>query len=327
MKNVRRRPTGSVVGVLMLALVLIAAGCGSSSKKSSTPNASTAPTRIDSMFVFGGPPECQERSLCLGDTEKQLYNLQFKEVKKLDVGGPVTSKALKDGDIQVGELFTGSSVIDPDFVLLKDDKGLQPADNPFALIRADKTSDDITRIIDAVTAKMTLEEYNKMATSIDADKIDPKEAAQTFLKDNGLDTKGTTGNGKKLTIGAKNLSGARAVSEAYALALENNGYDITFKDNIGATEVIYGLLKNGDIDLYGEFTGTLLSTIYKKTPSADRTATYNMVKQQAQAANLVATQPGEAQDVNGFYVTKETADKYGLVNMSDLTKTTTAGAP
>jgi glycine betaine/choline ABC-type transport system substrate-binding protein len=91
--------------------------------------------------------------------------------------------------------------------------------------------------------------------------------------------------------------------------------------------VIYGLLKNGDIDLYGEFTGTLLSTIYKKTPSPQRMITYGMVQKQAQAEDLDATRPAEAQDVNGFYVTKENADKYGLVNMSDLTKTTTAGAP
>jgi osmoprotectant transport system substrate-binding protein len=329
MKNVRRRPTGAVAGVFMLALVLIAAGCGSSSKTSNGSGSGTTspPARVDSMFVFGGPPECQERPLCLGTTEDQLYGLKFKEVKKLDVGGPVTSKALKDGDIQVGELFTGSSVIDPDFVLLKDDKGLQPADNPFALIRESKASDDVKRIVEAVSSKLTLEAYNKMSTSIDADKIDPKEAAQTFLKENGLDSKGTSGNGQKITVGAKNLSGARAVSEAYALALENNGYNVSFKDNIGATEVIYGLAKNGDIDLYAEYTGTLLSTIFKKTPSGDSAKTYSEVQDALNGTGLVSTTPGEAQDVNGFYVTKETADKYGLVTMSDLTKTTTAGAP
>ena len=74
-----------------------------------------------SKLTFGGPPECEQRPLCLGDTSQQLYGLQFKEVKKLDVGGPVTVKALQDGDIQVGILFTGSSAIPKDTVLLKDD--------------------------------------------------------------------------------------------------------------------------------------------------------------------------------------------------------------
>jgi osmoprotectant transport system substrate-binding protein len=141
---------------------------------------------VDGKLVFGGPPECQERDLCLGAKEKQLYGLNFKSIKKLDAGGPITSKALKDNTIQVGELFTGSSVIDPDFVLLKDDKGLQPSDNPIALIRQSKATQEVVDTINAVNAAMTLEAYNKMSTSIDVDKIDPVEAAKTFLKDAGI---------------------------------------------------------------------------------------------------------------------------------------------
>ena len=54
-------------------------------------------------------PECQDRDLCLGAKSKQLYNLQFKDVKKLDAGGPITENALSGGDIDVGLLFTGST--------------------------------------------------------------------------------------------------------------------------------------------------------------------------------------------------------------------------
>ena len=145
----------------MLALVLVTA-CGSSAKKS-TPSTPTVPTRIDSQLVFGGTTECLQRPLCLGDKEKQLYGFNFKEVKKLDAGGPITSKALRDNTIQVGLLFTGSSVIDPNFVLLNDDKGLQPADNPTALVRESKATGEVRRILDEVNAKLTIEAYNKMA--------------------------------------------------------------------------------------------------------------------------------------------------------------------
>ncbi len=84
---------------------------------------------VADKLTFGGPAECQVRPLCLGTTEHELYNLNFKTVKKLDAGGPITSKALKDGSIDVGLLFTGSSVIDSNFQLLTDNKGLQPADD------------------------------------------------------------------------------------------------------------------------------------------------------------------------------------------------------
>ncbi len=318
MKNVRRRPTGSVVGVLMLALVLVA-GCGSSNKKS-TPSATTGPTRIDSQLVFGGPTECLERPLCLGNKEQQLYGFKFKEVKKLDTGGPITSKALKDNTIQVGVLFTGSSVIDPDFVLLNDDKGLQPADNPTALVRESKATPDVKRILDEVNAKLTIEAYNKMATGITEDKLDAKDVAATFLKGNGLDTKSTVGSGTKLNVGAVDFAGADAISQAYGQALEANGYDISFKAPVKTREIAYPLLKNGDWDLYGEFTGSLL-TYLKGQTTADANAVYTSVQEKLTGTGLVATTPATAQDVNGFYVTSETASKYSLVNMSDLTKT------
>ena len=318
MKNVRRRPTGSAVGVLMLALVLIA-GCGSSDKKS-TPSTQAGPTRIDSQLVFGGPTECLERPLCLGDKENQLYGFKFKEVKKLDSGGPITSKALKDNTIQVGILFTGSSVIDPDFVLLNDDKGLQPADNPTAFVRESKATDDVRRILDEVNAKLTIEAYNKMATGITEDKLDAKDVAATFLKDNGLDTESTVGNGTKLNVGAVDFAGAEAISQAYGQALEANGYEISFKAPVKTREIAFPLIDKGDWDLYGEFTGSLL-TYLKGQPSADANQVYTQLQQKLEGSGLVATTPGTAQDVNGFYVTSETAQKYGLVNMTDLTKT------
>ncbi len=318
MKNIRRRPTGSAVGAMMLALVLVA-GCGSSSKKS-TPSTPAGPTRIDSQLVFGGTTECVERPLCLGTKEQQLYGFKFKEVKKLDTGGPITSKALKDNSIQVGLLFTGSSVIDPDFVMLNDDKGLQPADNPTALVRESKATPEVRRILDDVSAKLTIEAYNKMATGITEDKLDAKDVAATFLKDNGLDTASTVGNGTKLNVGAVDFAGADAISQAYGQALKANGYDISFKSPVKTREIAYPLLKNGDWDLYGEFTGSLL-TYLKGESSADANQVYTSVQEKLNGTGLVATTPGTAQDVNGFYVTTETAKKYGLVNMSDLTKT------
>jgi osmoprotectant transport system substrate-binding protein len=133
---------------------------------------------------FGAPPECEQRPLCLGDTSQQLYGLQFKEVKKLDTGGPVTVKALEDGDIQVAILFTGSSVIPKDAVLLKDDKGLQGADNPVVLVKQDKNTPELDAAIDKVSAKITTKQYRKMTLAVQNDKEDPKDVAATFLKNN-----------------------------------------------------------------------------------------------------------------------------------------------
>jgi len=141
---------------------------------------------VASTLTFGGPAECQTRPLCLGSTEQQLYGLNFKTVKKLDAGGPITNKALKDGSIDVGLLFTGSSVIDPSFVLLKDDKGLQPADDAIAVWRTAVDNPDLDAVINAVNAKLDTAAYNEMALSIFNDKADPPAVAKAWLAKNGL---------------------------------------------------------------------------------------------------------------------------------------------
>ena len=143
-------------------------------------------TAVASKLTFGGPAECATRPLCLGTTEQSLYNLKFKTVKKLDAGGPITVQALEDGDIDVGLLFTGSSVIPKDAVLLKDDKGLQPADNPVFLIKKDKATAATMKILNQVSAKLSTAAYNKMSLDISENKEDPSAVATAFLKKNGL---------------------------------------------------------------------------------------------------------------------------------------------
>jgi osmoprotectant transport system substrate-binding protein len=137
--------------------------------------------RVADRLTFGGPPECEDRPLCLGDASQQLYGLQFKEVKKLDTGGPVTVKALEDGDIQVAILFTGSSVIPKNAVLLRDDKGLQGADNPVVLVREEKNTPELTADIDRVSAKVTTREYRRMTLAVTNEKEDADKVAEDFV--------------------------------------------------------------------------------------------------------------------------------------------------
>jgi osmoprotectant transport system substrate-binding protein len=142
--------------------------------------------KVAGQLTFGGPPECQDRDLCLGPKSQQLYGLNFSEVKKLDAGGPITVQALEDGDIDVALLFTGSSVIPKDAVLLTDDKALQPADNPVFLVKKDKATAATMKTLNAVSAKLTTAAYNKMSLDISENKQDPSDVAAAFLKKNGL---------------------------------------------------------------------------------------------------------------------------------------------
>jgi osmoprotectant transport system substrate-binding protein len=135
---------------------------------------------------IGGPPECPNRPLCLGDASQRAYGLQFASVVPIDPNGPATQRALRKGDIDVAVLFTGSSVIPKDAVLLRDDKGLQPADNPVLVLRVAAATADTVRVANAVSAAVTTSAYNDMSLAISRDRKDPTEVAARFLAQHSL---------------------------------------------------------------------------------------------------------------------------------------------
>jgi len=142
--------------------------------------------RVAPKLRIGGPPECPTRPLCLGVASQRLYGLKFDEVVPIAPEGQDTQRALRRGKIDVAVLFTGSSVIPDDAVLLRDDKGLQPADNPVLVMREVAATPDTRRVADAVSAAITTDAYNTMSIEISRDRTDPTEVAARFLADHSL---------------------------------------------------------------------------------------------------------------------------------------------
>jgi osmoprotectant transport system substrate-binding protein len=142
--------------------------------------------KVASELTIGAPPECPVRPLCLGDTSQRVYGLEFDKVVGIDPAGTATQRALRRGAIDVAVLFTGSSVLPADAVLLRDDKGLQPADNPVLVLRDAAATPDTLRIADEVSGAITTSAYNDMSLAITRGREDPTEVAARFLAENSL---------------------------------------------------------------------------------------------------------------------------------------------
>jgi osmoprotectant transport system substrate-binding protein len=142
--------------------------------------------KVAPKLRIGAPPECPNRPLCLGDASQRVYGLKFASVVPIDPDGPATQRALRKGDVDVAVLFTGSSVIPAGAVLLRDDKGLQPADNPVLVVRESAASPDTMRVADSVSAAITTEAYNEMSQAISRGRQDPTEVAARFLAEHSL---------------------------------------------------------------------------------------------------------------------------------------------
>ena len=144
--------------------------------------------QYNGQLTFGGPPECPNRDLCLIGLQG-VYGLDFASFKPLDVGGPITAAALEGGEIDVALLFTSGGVIAAKgFVLLEDDRLLQPAENIVPVVRQeiiDAYGSDFEDVVNRVSAKITTAELSELNKRFGIDAIDADVLAREWLEANG----------------------------------------------------------------------------------------------------------------------------------------------
>jgi osmoprotectant transport system substrate-binding protein len=139
-----------------------------------------------SDLVLGGPPECPQRPLCLPGYE-ETYGLEFASFRPLDAGGPLTTEALNNGDIDVGLVFSTLGVIAAnDWVVLEDDQNLQPAENIIPAVRKDVLNSEVEELLNGVSAVLTTENVTELNRLADVEGQPAEDVALEFLEAEGL---------------------------------------------------------------------------------------------------------------------------------------------
>ena len=67
----------------------------------------------------------------------------------------------------------------------------------------------------------------------------------------------------QIKVGSKNFTEQFVLAELYAQALEANGIKVERKINLGGTLIAHKALEEKQIDLYPEYTGTMLLAVIK----------------------------------------------------------------
>ena len=137
-------------------------------------------------LVIGGPPEWKTRLTGIPGFKK-IYGLEFKAFRPLDAGGPLTLAALKNGQIDAGDLFTTDpSIAENDLVALEDPKNMYAAQNVVPLITKTKSNPTIEGALNAVSAKLDTATLSALLKEVVSDKKDADAVAKEFLSKNGL---------------------------------------------------------------------------------------------------------------------------------------------
>lgn len=139
----------------------------------------------------GAPSEFQTRVTGLVGL-KDRYGLDIAPANFVaisDGGGPATVQALNSGAVTAADIFSTSPAIEQSrLVVLEDPENVFLAANVVPLVASQKMSTDLKTVLDAVSAKLTTEALIELNTSVEGNRgIDPDEAAQKWIADNGFD--------------------------------------------------------------------------------------------------------------------------------------------
>ena len=141
---------------------------------------------VADRLTIGAPPECPIRPFCLTGL-RDVYGILFEDFEPLDAGGPVTVAALTSDEVQIALMFSTDPSIEANgFIPLLDDQHLQDAENITPVIRTEKLNDEVRRLLDGVSARLSSGAVTELVGKVVIDGQDVAAVAKAFLAANGL---------------------------------------------------------------------------------------------------------------------------------------------
>ena len=141
---------------------------------------------LASTITLGANTEFEPRWRAGLNNTYGFGNWAFKAID--DYGGPGTLAELLAGNIQVADIYTTtSSIAANDLVVLEDDQDLFAAQNIIPLLNADVLTDEIAALLDEVSAKITTDVLLDLNSQFDGpDKPSAADVATAWLESQGL---------------------------------------------------------------------------------------------------------------------------------------------
>ncbi|TVQ12106.1 MAG: quaternary ammonium transporter [Leptolyngbya sp. DLM2.Bin27] len=130
---------------------------------------------------------------------------------------------------------------------------------------------------------------------------------------------GGGGGADTVRVGSKDFTEQLIIGEMYALVLEENGFTVERKLNLGGTPVAQAAIESGEIDLYPEYTGTALLTVLNLPASSDQQEVFDTVQREYQERfGLVWLDPSPMNNTQALAMTEAQANALGISTISDF---------
>ena len=124
--------------------------------------------------------------------------------------------------------------------------------------------------------------------------------------------------GGNIVVASKGFTESYILAELYADALEGAGYTVERKYDLSAP---HDFLGTGEIDIYPEYTSTIvLNYLDGELPSSEEEIYQKVKTQEAEKYNNEVLNVTSVNDKTCLVILKSTADQYGIKTISDLQK-------
>ncbi len=143
---------------------------------------------LDQPIALAAAEDCSQRTDCEIGLEK-TYGLDITKVEPLGFGTPGTKDALKEGEVQLGQVGTSDATLESlGLVLLEDDKELQNAENLVPMVNSDFIAEnpEVAEILNEMSAGLTTEDLATMIGKVDLERQLPEDVAREYLEAEGL---------------------------------------------------------------------------------------------------------------------------------------------
>lgn len=125
-----------------------------------------------------------------------------------------------------------------------------------------------------------------------------------------------------ITIGSKNFTEQLILGNMYAdLVEENTDYNVERKLNLGGSSVAFEALKSNELDMYVDYTGTLLMNVMGEDIIKDSDKAYKHIQDtMTKKYDLKLLDPIGFNNTYTLAMMPEVSEKYGINTISDLSK-------
>lgn len=241
----------------------------------------------------------------------------------------VMYKALQDKKLDVISGYSTDGRLKAfDLITLKDDKAIFPPYYAAPVIRTQLllTHPEIGKVINLLAGKINDSIMTDLNYKVDFLKQLPEKVAKDFLMANHLYKEPINGNQGTIRIGSKIFSEQYILVYMYEMLIK--GYTnlaVETKTGLGGTQICFEALRNNQIDMYPEYTGTGLLVILNPSTkklaqiNGNKDSIYNYVKKQFdQRYKFTWLEPIGFNNAYALMMRRREAQALKLITISDL---------